>query len=106
MNLGLSKTDAQAYIYLAKKGPQTGENIAYALNINNQQAYRCLKHLQTKGVANAAQTHSVCFSAVPFEKVIDTLVKTKRNHAQNIQQNKKEILSIWESLILDSSTRT
>ena len=104
MEFGLSKIDAQVYIYLAKKGPQTRENIASALNINKQRSYRCLKSLQTKGIVNATFARSTSFSPVPIEKVIDLLIKTKRNQAQNIQQNKEEILTIWESLISGDQT--
>ena len=104
MNLGLSETDAQVYIYLAKKGPQTGENIAKTLNINIQQANSCLKNLQTKGIANTAFTRFACFFAVPFDKVIDIIAKTKKLEGRNMQKNKEEILNIWESLISGDQT--
>ena len=99
MEFGLSEKDVQAYIYLAKKGPQTRENIANALNMDKQEANRCLKNLQTKGIANAAVARSVCFLALPFDEVIDIIAKNKKLEVRNMQKNKEEILNIWESLI-------
>jgi sugar-specific transcriptional regulator TrmB len=104
MKLGITETDSQVYIYLAKKGPQTGENIAKTLNMTKQQTYRCLKTLQIKGITNTTLKSSTCFSAIPFEKVLDIITKTKKQEAKNIQKNRKASLSNLASLILGDPT--
>jgi sugar-specific transcriptional regulator TrmB len=104
VNLGLSKTDAQVYVHLATMGPKKAKNIADTLRLHKQQLYRSLKNLQCKGCVKATLEHSALFSATPPEKILETLIKSKMKEAQNIQQNKQELLSIWQSMTTDDST--
>jgi sugar-specific transcriptional regulator TrmB len=71
-----------------------------------RQLYRSLKKLQNKGIVSATAEHSALFSAVPFEKVLDIFAKAKMEEAQRIEQNKEEILSIWQSMINGDLTRS
>jgi len=99
MNLGLSRRDCEVYVCLATKGPQKAGNIADTLKLNKQQLYTSLKNLQNKRIVTITLEYSARFSALPFEKAIDLLAEAKRKEAQNIEQNKKEILSDWHSMI-------
>ena len=100
IDIGLSQTDAQVYLFLSRKGPQKGRTISKALNMNKQQLYPCLKNLQSKGIVNATIEFPARFSAVPFEKVLDLFIKAKLEEAQRIQQNKEKILSDWQSIAI------
>ena len=75
--LGLKQSDANVYVFLAKKGPHTGKDLYNALNMPKPCLYQCLRNLENKGVVTATRKRPAVFSAVPFEKVLDILVKVK-----------------------------
>jgi sugar-specific transcriptional regulator TrmB len=97
-SLGLTKLDAKVYIFLGKKGPQKGKDIAKALKMPKQHLYLILKSLQSKGIVNATLERPARFSAMPFEKTLDLFVKAKLEEAQRIEGGKDEILSDWQSI--------
>jgi sugar-specific transcriptional regulator TrmB len=103
VSLGLSKTEAEVYVYLAQNDPQKARDIAEALRIYKRQLYRTLKNLQSKGMVSASQERPALFSAVSFDKVLDLFIKVNREEAQRIEENKEQILLMWRSKILGNS---
>jgi sugar-specific transcriptional regulator TrmB len=103
MNLGLSQTDAEIYVYLATEGPQEVRNIAENLRLSRQQLGSSLKSLQKKKIIILSLEYSARFSALPFEKTMALLIEAKREESQRIEQNKEEILSEWHSRIIGNS---
>ena len=97
--LGLSQTDAQVYIHLAIKGPQDVGNIAEALKLEEKLLFQSLKNLQNKGVVDSTLERSALFSALPFDKALELLMKEHMKETQNIERNKDEILSLWQKMI-------
>jgi sugar-specific transcriptional regulator TrmB len=93
VNLGLTQTEAQAYVFLAKTGPQDGRDLANALKITEQQLYLTLKTLQNKGFINSTLKRHVIFSVVPLEEILNNLIKAKTEEAQRLRQNKEDLLS-------------
>ena len=103
VGLGLSETDAEVYVYLATNGPQERQTLAEALKIQEQQLVLSLKNLRDKNIVNATVKRPAEFSAVPFGKALDLLVKAHLREARNIEQDKDEILSQWRSMITGDS---
>ena len=103
MNLGLSQTDTEVYVFLATKGSQKARNIATALKTYKRKIYRSLKSLQNKEIVNATLERPAQFSALPFDKVLNLLIKAHLEEARYIEQNKEEILSHWQSMITRNS---
>lgn len=97
--LGLKEVDAEIYLLLAKEGPQTGRNIAEALNLYKQQVYRSLRSLQCKGCVKATKERPSKFSVVAIQEVIDSLVDVRLEEAQHMEENRQRILSSWQALI-------
>ena len=93
--LGLKRMDAEVYVYLAKKGPQKGLNVADSLKIRKQQLYSILKNLQTKGVVTTSSECPGLFSAVLFEKALEVLVEANMEQAKAIKESKEELFSNW-----------
>lgn len=96
--LGLSRTDAEVYVYLAKKGLKNGRELADALQVTKQQLYPSLKNLRNKGVVTVSLEHPTLFSAVAFEKVVELLIAIKVEQAKAIKETKKELLDSWRSV--------
>jgi sugar-specific transcriptional regulator TrmB len=103
VNLGLSETDAEVYVFLAVEGPQKGKKIAEALNLYKQQLYRSLKSLRNKGMVNVTPVRPALFSAVPLEKVTYFFVKAKVDQAKALQEKKEELLATWKSILKKES---
>jgi sugar-specific transcriptional regulator TrmB len=99
VSLGLSRTDAHVYVYLATKGPQKAENITDALKLQERLLVQILENLQSKGVVNSTLEQSSLFFAIPFEKALELLMKAHLKETQNIEQNKGEIFSKWQAMI-------
>lgn len=97
VNLGLSETDAQVYIYLATKGPAKARNIIHNLPVTKRQIYRSLKRLQNRNIIIANTERPAEFSALPFEEVLDMLIEMKQEQAQAIKKRRKELLSSWRA---------
>ena len=99
VSLGLKRIDAEIYIFLAKKGPHRGKDIANALKITKQQLYPSLKNLQNKGIVKSTLKRPALFSAVPIEKVLSMFLKARTEENQCMIQNKEQLLSTWKATI-------
>jgi sugar-specific transcriptional regulator TrmB len=97
-SLGFTQLDAKVYVFLAKKGPQKAGDVAKCLKIPKQSIYFIIRNLQSDGIVTSTVERPARFSAVPFEKVLDLFVNAKMEEAKQIQRNKEEILSDWQSI--------
>ena len=98
VSLGFTDWDAKVYVLLAKRGPIKARDAAKALKISKQRLYPLLKTLQSKGLVNSTLERPARFTAVEFEKVLDSFLKARMEQAQRIQENKDEILSDWKAI--------
>lgn len=97
VSLGISQSDAEVYIYLAKEGPKKVGDLANALELSRQQLYLSLKKLREKQIVKTSDDRPSIFSAIAFEEVIDLLIKIKKEQSASILETKKELLSSWKS---------
>ena len=93
VGLGLSQTEAEVYVHLATKGPETARNISDSLTLNKRQIYRSLESLQSKGIAMGNSEFPSEFSALPFERVVDLLLEEKKEQAKYLEANKAQLIS-------------
>ncbi len=103
VSLGLSEVEGEVYFFLAQTGPVKGRDIAKTLKLYKQQLYRGLKGLRAKGMVHATLERPARFSAVSLEKVLDQLMKTKKEQAKALQASREELLSNWRSVIEKNS---
>jgi len=97
-DFGLQKKEAKIYIYLAKKGPKTEENLMTTLSLNKYELNFILEKLQTKGIVMLTTEQKALFSALTFEEILDLYVKNNLDQAQEMQQTKNELLFIWRTI--------
>jgi len=93
ISVGLSRRDAEVYVYLAKKGPKTIVHLTKTLIYSKQEINRSLITLQTSGLLTKNQ---ILFCALPFEDALGLLIKTKKKQAQTLHENKEELLFNWK----------
>ncbi len=96
--LGLTEVEAEAYIFLGKRGPLKGAEIARNLKMPKPQIYNVLKKLQNKGWANSTLEFPARFEAVPLAEVVDSRISLKREEAQVIESTRENVLSLWDSI--------
>jgi predicted DNA-binding transcriptional regulator len=97
-DFGLTEKETEVYIFLAKHGILTGRKIVRQMKKDKGQIYRILKRLQKKGLVEATLEYPTRFNAVPFEKVIDSFIKSKREEVAQIEKAKKNLLSVWNRI--------
>jgi sugar-specific transcriptional regulator TrmB/pimeloyl-ACP methyl ester carboxylesterase len=95
-DFGLTSKEAEVYIFLAKYEVLTGGEIAKQTKIARSLVYRILKSLQSKGLVEATLESPTRFVAVPFEKALDLIIKTKQEEALRIERAKKGLLEDWK----------
>ena len=83
---------AEVYVYLAKKGPKTIEQLTKVLIFNKKEIKQSLTSLEKNGLLTRNQ---VLFCALPFEEALILLIATKKEQAQTMHENKEELLSHW-----------
>ncbi len=103
LNLGLSHNDAEVYMHLAIKGPQKTEEIGEALKLPEQLLNESLENLKGKGIVNPRLEESAVFSALPFEKALELLVRAHLKEAHVIEQERESILSRWRAIVREST---
>ena len=101
---GLSRTDAEVYIYLAKKGPKSEKALANSLRLTKQELCRSLKNLQSKRAITVAIEKPALFSALTFEALLDLWTQASFEQAHAINETKKELLSKWRSSVRRDNT--
>jgi sugar-specific transcriptional regulator TrmB len=86
---GISKTEAEVYVYLAKKGPKKETELAIAFQVPEQQLFEALKNLENKGLVASNPKRITVYSALDFQSALELLIKNKIDQAREITELKK-----------------
>ena len=100
-NFGLTDVESQVFLFLAKNGILKAGDISKTIGKHKAQIYRILKNLQNKGIVESTLESPARFTAVSFEKVLDLIIKTKKEEANLIEKEKDELLDHWMSISLE-----
>jgi sugar-specific transcriptional regulator TrmB len=92
MNLGLTPTQAKAYLTLCRLGRSTTKTISTESRIARQDIYRTLAELQESGLVNKTITRPVMFEAVPIQDAIDGLMERRAKKTRELQKGTKRLL--------------
>jgi sugar-specific transcriptional regulator TrmB/CBS domain-containing protein len=93
--LGFSKREVQIYIFLAKAGVQTTSFVAKRLKMERVQAYRTFKKLQEKGFIEATLERPTRFTVVPFAKLFEGFLETRKSELTSLNDQKAELMDAW-----------
>jgi sugar-specific transcriptional regulator TrmB len=94
-DLGLSRDEAEVYVFLAKKGPQTAKALIESLKKNKSEIVKALRGLEEKQITTRKSKRSTFFLVIPFEKLLTDYAKVRFNQARRIEQNRLSILTDW-----------
>ncbi len=102
----LSKNEVKVYLYLARYGAQKAQKIAESLGVHRTEAYKILRTLENEGIIYRVLERPMKFTAVPFEKVLDTEIEERRQRIHQLEKKKEELLHLWNTLPKASETET
>ena len=97
-DFGLTETEAEVYLFLAKHGVLKGTEISSQIKKDKAQVYHILRSLQAKGLVESTLEAPVRFAPVPFERVVDSTIKAKHEEAARIENAKEELLTYWKNI--------
>ncbi len=104
--LGFSKREVQIYVFLAKSGVQSTSFVAKRLKMERVQAYRTFKKLQEKGFIEATLERPTRFTVVPFEKLFEGFVQTRKSELESLTEQKEALVSAWQAVSAPESEYT
>ncbi len=99
LDFGFKQQDAEVYVFLTLNGSQNVKTITIALKAHKRRIYRALNRLRQNRLVTATLDLPAQFTAVPFDKVLDLLMKANLKEAERIERRKDKILSLWNSNI-------
>jgi sugar-specific transcriptional regulator TrmB len=89
---GVSKADAEVYIYLAKRAPTRSADLAVAFGKTQQQICPVLSRLDKKGIVKQTKSRQILFSALTFEELLERYVRFNIEQAKSIEETKEQLL--------------
>jgi sugar-specific transcriptional regulator TrmB/pimeloyl-ACP methyl ester carboxylesterase len=97
-DFGLTENAIEVYLFLAKRGPLRGGEIAKQTKIDRSLVYRILKRLKGKGLVEPTLESPTRFMAVSIEKALDIIIKSRQDEALSIEKSKKDLLEDWRTI--------
>lgn len=87
ISLGLTRTDAEVYVYIAKKGSQKFSDLGKSLNYSKRRITSSLDRLKSMGLVTEADAR---FVALSFEEALDLLIERHRagNHLKKVRKER------------------
>ena len=82
VELGLKTSDAEIYVYLTKKGPQTIVDLEQSLNYKQKQILSSLDILVTRKLVTKNEN---TFFSIPFEEALELMIVQEKQEANRKQ---------------------
>lgn len=101
-DLGLARDEAEVYVFLAKKGPQTIDTLKDSLKKNKAEIVKALKGLEGKQITVRKSKRSTFFLAISFEKLLANYAKIKFSQVKSIEQKRLSMLTDWKDTVKES----
>lgn len=95
---GFTEEEAAIYVFLSATGPTPARVVARRFDYNRMRAYRALKELEEKGLAQRIMGRPVRFAASPIRDILDRYLEGLQNRLSDLSDNEETIVSEWDSL--------
>ncbi|MBS7625309.1 MAG: helix-turn-helix domain-containing protein [Candidatus Bathyarchaeia archaeon] len=89
---GLTKTQAQIFIYLTKVGASSIRDLSKALKTNRMKIYRNLKRMENLGLISVLPGRPMRFSAVPANIALSTLLSAAKSRILEMESKYAKVL--------------
>ena len=92
-SFGLKRVEAEMYVYLAKKGPKTREDIARVMKMPEIRLHQVLESLKKKEFVIISNESFELFAALAFSELLDMMIAIKDEETQVMKETSRELLS-------------
>lgn len=89
---GLTKTQAQIFLYLIKAGASSIRELSKALKTNRMNVYRNLKRMENLGLISVLPGRPMKFSAVPAHIALNTLLSMAKSRISEMESKYATVL--------------
>ena len=96
--LGLSKREADIYLFISRKGLQKAQNIAAYLGIDRAQTYRLLRSLKQKGTIEETIETPTRYIPIPVTNLIEAHLKDKKTEIATLEAEKTNIIDYFKTV--------
>jgi sugar-specific transcriptional regulator TrmB len=96
--LGFSSLEAKVYIYVAKIGPLSNEEIASQLDIKLMDLSQILEGLVRRGVITPIIKNELSYTALPFEELLENFIRAEIDQTEEVTKNHQELILTWKNL--------
>ncbi|HTY75870.1 MAG TPA: helix-turn-helix domain-containing protein [Candidatus Nanoarchaeia archaeon] len=103
---GLLKNEIKVYLHLARSGEMKAGDLAQAISLHRTETYRILRDLEKRGIVYSIFEKPLKFTAVPLDKAIDLLVDAQKIKIKLLEQEKTNLVEIWQSMPQMKATNT
>jgi len=97
-DFGLTEFEAEVYLFLSKHNAMKGTEVSREIKKDKGQVYHILRSLQAKGLVESTLEAPVRFVPVPFEDVVESTIRAKKEETARIESAKKELVDYWKKL--------
>jgi len=97
-DFGMTKRESKIYIFLSIHGPKKARDISRDEKIHRTQTYHLLLNLKAKGIITPSIQKPTMFSAVPIEKVIESILYNRQKKIEDLKILKQDMIVLWNSL--------
>ena len=98
IDLGLSRQDAEIYVYLTKHGPIRETSLAKKLKLKERHLSRILMNLKRKKIVRTVERTSTELYAIPFEEALNLLIEINKQQNAALPEVKNELLTSWRNI--------
>lgn len=97
-SFGLTDKEANIYIFISRHGAIRSIELTRLTRMDKAEVYRILNGLQSKGIIEKTLETPARFTSVPFEKLVDSYIKTKRDEANIVETTKNDLVADWKKI--------
>jgi sugar-specific transcriptional regulator TrmB len=98
VEFGLSKNQANVFMYLGKYGPSTSRQVCKALKLPRTETYSILNSLLNRGIIVSEFQHPTRYSALPMNKAISTMIQAAQEKVNNLAKKEIKLTQIWNKI--------
>jgi sugar-specific transcriptional regulator TrmB len=97
-SFGLSRTESEVYVYLAKTGPSKVIDLTISLRISKQKVYSILRKLKAKEIVTVRPERNTVYSALTFNELLNRYIKKNNDQAEFIRETTIELINNWQKM--------
>lgn len=98
IKFGLTKNQANVFMYLGKYGSKTSRQVCQALRLPRTETYKVLNGLLNLGIITSEFQHPTPYTALAIDKAISTMVRTAQENVKRLAKKEISFAKLWNKI--------